>query len=454
MAPVSRDVPARTNSRSDDRACAVLAAFKWAHTAYDMDVRMGGVEYWRQAELSGDTLRTTMSRRSYMPEITAAQAKDVNDRLPTFNNNISRVYERKPTTAGKPPQTTEGSRDPMALTVVATKALTDNRPQEAQRLIDRALAINPKYSPALRLKFDLLLRREDFPTALATLDAIRAVDRSDDLTAKRAELLIRLGRKAEGLSLFDTFVSSPRADPLVNFQAAKDAAWAGATDRARAIVAAGLKLAPDAIDLLQLQAFYMLKDGQPDKALADADTAIHLQPEGKLNFLDRALTLNKLGRHAEALAAMDEALRIDPLLTYAIEVRIDTLHQLGRKAEVAQACDDRVSNDRVGIALNERCWDRATKGVELDQAEADCAGAVKLGPNIAAFWDSYGLVALKSGRPEEARRRYDRALTLTPNLAPSLYARGVLKLRAGDIAAAEALDHNVEAQLKETGLTP
>jgi hypothetical protein len=34
-----------------------------------------------------------MSIRSSVPEITAAEAEEVNKRLPDFNNNMSRVYE-------------------------------------------------------------------------------------------------------------------------------------------------------------------------------------------------------------------------------------------------------------------------------------------------------------------------------------------------------------------------
>ena len=54
---------------------------------------MGGVYYWRVADLRDGVIRTVMSKRFEVPEITAEQAEDVNKQLPTFNNKMSRVYQ-------------------------------------------------------------------------------------------------------------------------------------------------------------------------------------------------------------------------------------------------------------------------------------------------------------------------------------------------------------------------
>jgi hypothetical protein len=67
--------------------------WKWDYFSDPMDVHMGGVRYWRVADLRDGVMRTVMSRRFEVPEITAAQAEEVNHSLPTFNNNMSRIYE-------------------------------------------------------------------------------------------------------------------------------------------------------------------------------------------------------------------------------------------------------------------------------------------------------------------------------------------------------------------------
>jgi len=67
--------------------------WKWDYSSDAMDVHMGGVRYWRVADLRDGVMRTVMSRRFEVPEITAAQAEEVNKRLPTFNNSMSMVYQ-------------------------------------------------------------------------------------------------------------------------------------------------------------------------------------------------------------------------------------------------------------------------------------------------------------------------------------------------------------------------
>jgi len=65
----------------------------WIYRAEPVNRRLGGVDYWREAELRDGVMRTVMSRRVYTPEITAAEAQAVNAALPTFDNNISMVAE-------------------------------------------------------------------------------------------------------------------------------------------------------------------------------------------------------------------------------------------------------------------------------------------------------------------------------------------------------------------------
>ena len=65
----------------------------WTYLSEPVNRRLGGVAYWREAELRDGVMRTVMSRRVYAPEITAAEALAVNEALPTFDNKISMVVE-------------------------------------------------------------------------------------------------------------------------------------------------------------------------------------------------------------------------------------------------------------------------------------------------------------------------------------------------------------------------
>lgn len=75
------------------RLPASTSKWQWDYEADPVDERLGGTAYWREASLHDGAVSTVMSRRVYLPEISAKQAKEVNDRIPNFNNNMSRVFQ-------------------------------------------------------------------------------------------------------------------------------------------------------------------------------------------------------------------------------------------------------------------------------------------------------------------------------------------------------------------------
>jgi len=66
---------------------------KWDYRANPVQLKMGGVTYWRTSDLRDRVMRTVMSRRFDVPEISATEAQEVNRLLPEFDNNVSQVYE-------------------------------------------------------------------------------------------------------------------------------------------------------------------------------------------------------------------------------------------------------------------------------------------------------------------------------------------------------------------------
>jgi len=67
--------------------------WKWDYDSDPIDRHLGAVDYWRLADMRDGVMRTVMSTRSDVPEITADQALEANKGLETFNNNMSTVYQ-------------------------------------------------------------------------------------------------------------------------------------------------------------------------------------------------------------------------------------------------------------------------------------------------------------------------------------------------------------------------
>jgi hypothetical protein len=67
--------------------------WKWHYRARPVNRTMGGVTYWRVADLRDGAMRTVMSRRVDVTEISAEEAQEVNRLRPTFDNKVSYVYQ-------------------------------------------------------------------------------------------------------------------------------------------------------------------------------------------------------------------------------------------------------------------------------------------------------------------------------------------------------------------------
>lgn len=78
------------------RLPAETRKWRWAYSADPMDRQLGGTAYWRASGLKQNVMRTVMSTRIEQPEISASEAKAVNDAIPGFNNKKSQVYQMSP----------------------------------------------------------------------------------------------------------------------------------------------------------------------------------------------------------------------------------------------------------------------------------------------------------------------------------------------------------------------
>lgn len=93
-APWATGFPRFTCYATTIRLPASRAKWQWALYADPVSRLLGGTEYWRASGMRNGVVRTVMSSRVIVPEISAEEAARTNDAIPGFNNNISNVYEK------------------------------------------------------------------------------------------------------------------------------------------------------------------------------------------------------------------------------------------------------------------------------------------------------------------------------------------------------------------------
>ena len=171
------------------------------------------------------------------------------------------------------------------------------------------------------------------------------------------------------------------------------------------------------------------KGGMAEDAIKACTTLLATAQQGvhRLDYFKaRGHAYAGLNRQDLAIADFTEAIRLDP-------------------------------NDQV--LYTSRCWSKAVLGKDFDDALKDCDTAQHLTRDKWGTLNAIGYIRLRQGRYAEAVAAYDAALVARPENVESLYARGVAKLRLGDlsggqtdIAVALAKDANVEPYFASIGV--
>jgi tetratricopeptide (TPR) repeat protein len=111
--------------------------------------------------------------------------------------------------------------------------------------------------------------------------------------------------------------------------------------------------------------------------------------------------------------------------------------------------------------LNARCWIKGLANVDLTAALADCTRAVELAAQPAGYFDSRAMVHFRAGRLDDAMRDLNAALAIEPELAQTLFMRGIVAARQGnvpasrkDLAAARMLTPSIDRYYARYGLKP
>jgi len=169
--------------------------------------------------------------------------------------------------------------------------------------------------------------------------------------------------------------------------------------------------------------------GDFNRAIADYDQAIRLNPTMATAFDNRGRAYSEQNQIERAVADYDEAIRLNP---------------------------------NSAVALHNRCWTRVVIG-HLTDAQSDCNESLRLNPNNAATLGTRGFAYLKAGLFDKAVGDYDAALQNDPkmvglNKAIVLYGRGLAREkqdRSGadtDISAAKAIIPDIAEQFARYGV--
>ncbi|MET0373774.1 MAG: tetratricopeptide repeat protein, partial [Rhizorhabdus sp.] len=344
-----------------------------------------------------------------------AHSLDPSNAWPLANRGLARVWKRDFTAAASDLDAA-AKINPKSIVVFRARGMLAQQKGEWQNAIaayTSALQVEPNDYFALGHRAEAVNAAGDREAALR--DSAAALKQQPgwiDLYLLRANVFRGLGKEVEALAEARAVIAANPNDAYAHVVAAniysrfhKDAEAMRAYDRA-------IALKPEAY-------IYLNRSVRRPKAdvagrRADLDTALKLDPDLTEVIVVKAELQAETGDLAGAISSYSSAITKSP---------DDAMVLLGRgvayarSGDVARADADfqraraKVANPG---AFNNMCWAKATAGVALESALADCNVALAKEPDDVQFLDSRGLVLLRLGRLDDAIADYDRALAKTP----------------------------------------
>lgn len=332
--------------------------------------------------------------------------------------------------------------------------------QDAIAAYTSALQVDPDDSFALGHRAEAARAAGDNEAALR--DAAAAIKQRPEWTQLyllRANVLRGAGKEAEAIAEASAVTSANPDDGYAHVVAAniyagfhKDADAMRAYDKA-------LALKPEAYIYLNRS----LDRPKSDVAgrRADLDAALKLDPNFTEAIMQKADLLVDSGDLKGAISTYSSALAQSPHHTQLLVGRGIAYVRSGDAARAEADFQRARDKAEEPVVLNDMCWAKATAGVALESALADCNAALAKASDVAGYLDSRGLVLLRLGRFDDAIADYDRALAKSPRIASSLFGRAVAWARKGDrtrsesdAVAAAKIDPDVRANFERYGVKP
>lgn len=223
-----------------------------------------------------------------------------------------------------------------------------------------------------------------------------------------------------------------------------------------------LSLLPSA-DAYLARAAALREMGDLAGALRDAEEARKLDPASPQAMVSVASYMAEQGDVTNAVALLDERIALGGKTRD--DYRRSKFALIGQFGDAQKALTelDALIAEKPGspTLLNERCWIKASRNIQIDTALKDCTSAMELSESTAAILDSRALVWMRLSRDEDALRDLDAALLQAPAMGSSRFLRAIVRKRLGndnqaaaDLAVARRMAPSIEREYAHFGLKP
>jgi tetratricopeptide (TPR) repeat protein len=174
------------------------------------------------------------------------------------------------------------------------------------------------------------------------------------------------------------------------------------------------------------------KAGDHDRAIANFNEAIRLNPNDAAPYYVRGFAYSRKGDYDRAMADYNEAIRLNPMHAAAFNSRGFIYDKKGDYDRAMADYNEAIRiNPMFAIAISNRGIEYGRKG-DYDRAVSDFNEAIRLDPKYAAAFNGRGFTYMRKGENDRAMADYNEAIRLDPKYAVAFCNRGMLKRKIND----------------------
>lgn len=286
---------------------------------------------------------------------------------------------------------------------------------------DAALEINPDDPETLEARgvaLGMLGRHEEAMEALGK--AIEIQPRFATAYIHRARLHIKQQQFEEAINDLDKSILVVTTNPLALVLRATCYQALNDPDRALTDVRRALKLQPNFLPAIQMEANLLLASGNLEEALGVVEVLQQRIPNNAEILVQLGALYRQSNRVNDAIAAFTAALELDDSMVAAYQARADALMSIGKQAEALEEYDKALAiNPKVAVVLNNLAWLLATSE---DDSIRDGEKSLELATEaceISEYKEAFILSTLAAayaelGDFEEARKWIAKAKEISP----------------------------------------
>ncbi len=176
----------------------------------------------------------------------------------------------------------------------------------------------------------------------------------------------------------------------------------------------------------------LVRMGRHERAIADLDRSIVLDPGRASAYLNRGAAYNALGQHERAITDLDEAIRRDPANAKSYTNRGLARLAIGQaEAAIADLSEAIRIDPKDATAHYQRAEVYSRLGLP-SEAIADYDATIRLAPQFAPAFAGRGHALDALGRRDQAIAEYDMAIRLSPSVVGVYGDRGIARRARGD----------------------